>query len=384
MAGGPAVVTSGHARAGGVIHLVPALFDANDGIIGGAERYVLELARHMADVVPTRLVTFGERDREERLGALTIRVIGGAWLVRGHRSNPLAAALLGELRRAGTVHCHQQHVVMSSVAALTMRLLQRRVFCTDLGGGGWDVSAYVSTDRWFNAHLHISEYSRTIAGHEKAPWAHVVFGGVDTERFSPGDSTATNETVLFVGRLLPHKGVDHFVDAIEPGMRAEIIGPAPDARYRHDLEVRAQGKPIVFRGGCDDVALIEAYRRAACVVLPSVYRDLYGGETRVPELLGQTLLEGMACGKPAVCTNVASLPEIVDDGVTGFVVPPNDASALRSAIRWLLDHPVEALGMGARARQRVLNRFNWRTVVNTCLEVYGLRQAAGEAAPARG
>src|SRR5215217_4465925 len=73
--------------------------------------------------------------------------------------------------------------------------------------------------------------------------------------------------------------------------------------------------------------------------LPSVYRDREGGETPVPELLGQTLLEGMACGTPAVCTRVASLPEVVDDGVTGIIVPPNDPVALGAAIRWLRHHP---------------------------------------------
>ena len=77
---------------GEVLHLVPALFDARDGIIGGAERYVVELARHMAGVVPTRLVTFGDRERQERIGSLQIRVIGGAWFVRGQRYNPVAPA----------------------------------------------------------------------------------------------------------------------------------------------------------------------------------------------------------------------------------------------------------------------------------------------------
>ena len=355
-----------------VVHLVPALFDANDGIIGGAERYALELARHMADVVPTRLVTFGARDREERLDRLAIRVIGGAWRVRGQRSNPLAVAMLPELRSAAIVHCHQQHVLMSSIAALTMRLLRRRVFCTDLGGGGWDVSAYVSTDRWFHGHLHISEYSRRIAGHTGAPWARVVFGGVDGERFCPDGSTPSGGTVLFVGRLLPHKGVNDLVDAIEPGVRAELIGPVHGPRYRQELALRARGKQIVFREGCDDAALVEAYRRAACVVLPSVYRDLYGHETRVPELLGQTLLEGMACGRPTICTNVASLPEIVEHGVTGLVVPPNDPPALQSAIRWLFDHPDQAAEMGRRGRERALAKFNWRTVVDGCLDAYGM------------
>ena len=60
------------------------------------------------------------------------------------------------------------------------------------------------------------------------------------------------------------------------------------------------GKCVKFHQGCDDAALIERYRRAICVVLPSVYRTMYGDETMVPELLGQPLLEGMACGLPAI------------------------------------------------------------------------------------
>src|SRR5690606_27874012 len=122
------------------------------------------------------------------------------------------------------------------------------------------------------------------------PWAHVIFGGVDTNRFSPDPSVPREASVLFVGRLLPHKGVNDFIDALEPDMPAQVIGPAPHAAYFDDLQTRARGRNVAFRTDCDDVALVEAYRRAACVDLPSVYRDLYGGETRVPELLGQTLL----------------------------------------------------------------------------------------------
>ena len=61
-----------------VVHLVPAIFGA-DGIVGGAERYAMELARHMASRLPTRLVTFGDRDRREQSGALHIRVLGAPW-----------------------------------------------------------------------------------------------------------------------------------------------------------------------------------------------------------------------------------------------------------------------------------------------------------------
>ena len=85
---------------------------------------------------------------------------------------------------------------------------------------------------------------------------------------------------------------------------------------------------MAFHQDCDDDALIDAYRRSLCVVLPSVYKTMYGDETTVPELLGQTLLEGMACGSPVICTRVASLPEVVEDGVTGFIVPPNSPARL--------------------------------------------------------
>ena len=106
------------------------------------------------------------------------------------------------------VHCHQQHVLASSLSALFCRLTARRVFVSDLGGGGWDISGYVSTDKWFNRHLHISEYSRKINGQSANPKASVIFGGVDLNKFSPDTSVPRNGKVLFVGRILPHKGID--------------------------------------------------------------------------------------------------------------------------------------------------------------------------------
>lgn len=353
-----------------VLHLVPALFGADDGIVGGAERYALELARHMAEVTRTTLLTFGEREREETEGQLRIRVIGNPWYVREQRTNPVALALMNEIRKAEVVHCHQQHVLASSLAALLGKLTRRRVFVSDLGGGGWDVSSYVSTDRWYRAHLHISEYSRRIYGQADKRWAHVILGGVDTEKFSPDETVERDGTVLFVGRLLPHKGVDDLIKAVPADMRLELIGQVTQARYLEDLKALAQGKQVIFRHDCDDRALVHAYRKALCVVLPSVYKTMYGEVTNVPELLGQTLLEGMACGAPAICTDVASLPEVVEDGVTGFVVPVHDGAALGQKLRWLREHPQEANEMGRAARARVLEKFTWQDVVERCLEIY--------------
>src|SRR5690554_4833190 len=99
-----------------VLHVVPALFGPQ-GVVGGAERYAYELARHMARVVPTTLVAYGEADREEFHGALRVRVFGRPWHVRRQTSNPFSVRILREILRADIVHCHQQHILTSSVAA---------------------------------------------------------------------------------------------------------------------------------------------------------------------------------------------------------------------------------------------------------------------------
>jgi len=352
-----------------VLHIVPALFGAQ-GVVGGAERYAFELARHMARVTPTALVSFGDHDSDERVEGLRVRTVARPWLVARQRANPFSLRVLREIARADVVHCHQQHILMSSAAAVTARALGRQVFCSDLGGGGWDLSAYVSTDGWFHGHLHISAYSRDVAGHGGRTDAWVIHGGVDTERFSPDASAMRGPHALFVGRILPHKGLDDLVEAADADTPIRIVGPAAAPEYLERLRARTRDRTVSFVHGLTDDALVAQYRAAGCIVLPSVYRDRQGAETPVPELLGQTLLEGMACGTPAVCTRVASLPEVVDDGRTGIVVAPNDPAALRDAIRWLRQHPAEACRMGAAGRARVLERFTWDRVVQHCLAIY--------------
>jgi len=352
-----------------VLHLVPALFGSG-GVIGGAERYTLELARHMAHAVPTRLVTFGSDAVERRIDDLDVRVVSGARHVRGQSNNPIAAAIFPEILHADVVHCHQQHVLMSSMAAATCRVTGRRVFATDLGGGGWDISAYISTDGWFDGHLHISEYSRSVYGHDGKTWARVILGGVDTTRFSPDISVPRADRALFVGRLLPHKGVAELITALPADVVLDVVGPLNETGYVERIKAAAVHKSVTFHHDVNDDQLVEAYRRASCVVLPSVYHASDGSGTKVPELLGQTLLEAMACGTPVICTRVASMPEIVVDAETGFIVEPGDGNALVDRIRWCISHPKDARQMGAAGRRRVLSRFQWPQVVQRCLEAY--------------
>jgi glycosyltransferase involved in cell wall biosynthesis len=349
-----------------VVHITPALFGADGGVYGGAERYGLELARHMAEVVPTRLVSFADRPGRLAVGRLDVRLLGPCWHVRGQRLNPLHPGLVRAVAGADVVHCHQRFVLASELGALLARASGRRAFVSDLGGGGWCLASRLDSDRWFHGHLHISEYSRAVSRAS----GRVVYGGVDVERFSPDPSVPREPLVVFAGRLMPHKGVDTLIAALPDGLALELIGRPYDPRYLADLKRLAAGKPVRFRHDCDDRELVRAYRRAVCVVLPSVYRDLYGNETRVPELLGQTLLEGMACGTPVVCTAVASMPEVVTDGETGFVVPPYDPAALRAVLERLWAGPAEVTRLGRAGRRRVLDHFTWPAVVRRCLDAY--------------
>ena len=233
-----------------MLHIIPALFGGT-GSVGGAERYALELARHMADRVPARLLSFGDNSREEILGNLHIRISGKPYYVRGERMNPLSWDIVDEVRRANVVHCHQQHIAASSVAALLSRMTSRKVFVTDLGGGGWDVSSYISTDRWYHGHLHISEYSRQVFGHATNPRSRVILGGVDTEKFSPTTVKPRRSHVLFVGRLLPHKGVENLIRAIrprtiQPELPLTIIGPKLHDAYFSELQSLAVGNRSAF------------------------------------------------------------------------------------------------------------------------------------------
>jgi len=363
-----------------VVHVAPNLFGDT---FGGAERYALELSRAMAKRVPTTLVTFGPKSRRERSGELNIEVLRNWIDFRRFRFDPLNPCLTRYLRRADIIHCHQ-HTMMSSMALLYARAAHKPIFSTDLGGGGYGLHRIVNVTRWYSGHLHISEFSRTNFGHRELPGARVVFGGVDPERFSPDHTVARSGAVLYVGRLLPHKGVNYLIQAMAAKTPLTIIGqPFPHAqRFQEDLLRLAEGKRVTFIKRCGDREIIEAYRRALCIVLPSVHTTVYGEYHPIPELLGQTLLEGMACGSPAICTNVTSLPEIVEDGVTGFVVPPNDSGALRDRIEWLRDHPSQARQMGLMARSRVVEKFSWQAAVSRCLEAYGIaRQTAALSGP---
>jgi glycosyltransferase involved in cell wall biosynthesis len=359
-----------------VLHISPAAFGGDNQFFGGGERYVLELARAMARKVPTTLLTFGASSKQEKDGPLTALTLRN-WIHFGRfRLDPVNPFVLAAIAQADIVHVHQTYTMISGFSALVGRLTRKPVFTTNLGGFGYGLHRIFDTRDWFTQHLHISQFSRRLDGHQDLVNAGVIYGGVDPDRFHPDPTVPRTNEVLVVSRLLPHKGIDYVIDAIDEQMSLRVIGHpfAHAADYRKLLSESAAGKNVVFDEQCGDAELIRAYQGALCIVGASVYRSVFGSNHPNSELLGLALLEGMACGRPGIATDVASLPELIEDGVTGFIVPPNDPVAIREKIKWLMDHPSSADKMGAAARRRVLRLFTWDAAVAECLKAY--RQAA--------
>jgi len=328
----------------------------------------------MSERTPTRLVSFGDEAQRWRDAALHLRVLPRTSYVRGNRFNPLSPDLAAEILQADVVHCHQQHILASSLSAMFGRMAGKTIAVTDHGGGGFDFSWYVSTDALFDCHLHVSTFSRSSAGQQDNPRARVILGGVDAVRFSPQvDSLACRSRTLFVGRVLPHKGVHDLIEAMPPAIGLDIVGPETDPGYSAALRSLARGRDLRFFGAVTEAVLVDRYRHALCVVLPSVHQSRFGAHTNVPELLGQSLLEAMACGTPVVATSVGGMPETVVDGVTGFVVPPGEPTTLRARLERLAGDPSLVEQMGRAAVAHTTRIFSWDRVVDRCFEAYGYR-----------
>ena len=170
--------------------------------------------------------------------------------------------------------------------------------------------------------------------------------------------------VLFVGRLVPYKGVDVLLDAMA-GLDAValIVGDGPQ---RGALEAQAHrlgiANKVRFLGSVTDQRLASLYRECDVFVLPSVTRQ---------EAFGVVQLEAMAAGKPVVSTDLGTGVGWVNrHGETGYVVPPRDANALGSAIRRLLADPDLRRSMGDAAMRRVRSTFTVDRMIDDTLALY--------------
>ena len=354
-----------------VIHISPTAFGA-DGLFGGGERYPVELSKALARHIDCKLVTFGSRGAAYLDGDLDVTVLERAVLLRGHPAHPLGRGLIRELHGADVLHVHHLRAVPSRVAAIVASLERRPVVVTDHGLGR---SRWPALDaRLFDRFLTVSRYSAQTLGSPTAKTT-VIYGGADIGRFNP-EPGQDRAGVLFVGRLTPHKGVDRLIAALPADAKLTVAGTAghdprlPESDYPRLLRGVAQGHDVRFVGRVADDELPGLYRGARVVVLPSVYETCYGTQVAIPELLGLTLLEAMASGTPVIASDVGGLPEVVVDGVTGFIVAPGDVATLRARIEQLLGDDALLAEMGTNARHHVEENFTWDRCAQRCLAVY--------------
>jgi glycosyltransferase involved in cell wall biosynthesis len=207
----------------------------------------------------------------------------------------------------------------------------------------------------------------------------MIKGGVDARLFTPPAVRPPRDRVLYVGRLLPHKGIDQLIEALPPDLPLTCCGRPYHADYFARLRHLAAGKQVEFVTDASDAVIREMYSRAWANVLPSVYQDCYGQRYVAPELMGLTLLEGMACGTPVICSRVGAMPEFVRHGETGFVF--DTPAELTAQLRTLAGDPPLAERMGFHARRAVETEFDLRVCGAKLVDVYrGLIEGGGAAA----
>jgi starch synthase len=216
---------------------------------------------------------------------------------------------------------------------------------------------------------------------------HVVHNGIDTTLYRPDHRTdvlarfgldADRPYVLFVGRITRQKGVPHLLRAvrdIDPAAQVVLCAGAPDTP-EIDQEFRDLYQELSrVREGVHWIPqmlprpeVIQLLTHAAVFVCPSVY-----------EPLGIVNLEAMACGTPVVASQVGGIPEVVEDGKTGLLVPLDDdfETGLAQALDSVVGDPEAARRMGEAGRERAVGEFGWDAVARRTVRLYGeiLKQA---------
>ena len=174
--------------------------------------------------------------------------------------------------------------------------------------------------------------------------------------------------LLFVGRLAPNKGLFELVDAFrvlaaeDPEVSLVLVGDDGGVEEEVARRVRLAGLDRrVFRIGflADESLLAGAFRDGGLFVLPSEY-----------EAFGLVLLEAMAQGSPVVATRVGGIPEFVEDGSAGLLVPPHDERALAAALLELWPDEARRRAMGQYGRERIVPRYTWEALVDRLEAVY--------------
>ena len=194
-----------------------------------------------------------------------------------------------------------------------------------------------------------------IGEHEVAPFV----------KFAENDPGPDGRRVLFFGRIHRYKGLDCLIRAEPlithevPDARIVIAGTGEEfGRYEEAMAGRDAFEVYNYRIPYEEGARL--FQQASVVALPYIEASQSGV---IPTAYGFR--------RPVVVTNVGSLPEVVDDGVTGYVVPPRDPEALAAAIVSLLKDPAACRRMGDQGYTKLKTDMAWSTIARSLLAVYG-------------
>ena len=338
--------------------VMPTYFD-DGSVLAGGERYAHELATALSRKTPTTLFTFSKKKSVGKVGPLTVRRCGVLFYAGGI-VNPVSFSHIPDLMNFDVIHCLQPRTWVTDLAFISGFLSHKKTFLTDLGGGAlYTPGRFLPLHRLIHGFLPISEFNRGLNLKIQKP-VTILYGGVDTHLFSPSSEIQkSRDLILHVGRIFPLKGLHLLIEALPPQARLEVVGQCHDSAYRDKLKSLCIGKRVKFLGALSDAQLVQKYREAFITVLPSLVDTGFTSS-----------MESMACGTPVLGTRLGSLPEVVKEDVSGFLVEPNSVGALRKKIEELLAEPMRVEKLAPGCREEVLSRFTWEYVANRCLEAY--------------
>ena len=184
-------------------------------------------------------------------------------------------------------------------------------------------------------------------------------GEVIRDKYSLGN----DPLALFVGRLVPHKGIGILIRSLAYTRRGKllIVGDGPYKKWLIDLVKKLDlNERVIFVGPVDDYWLPSYYSATDVVILPSTSRL---------EAFGIVGLEGMASGKPLILSDIPGVRDVISEK-EGYIVEPLDPNAIAEALEKIWGAPEMAREMGKRGRKRVEALFSWEKVSKDVVEVF--------------
>ena len=212
------------------------------------------------------------------------------------------------------------------------------------------------------------------------------YHGLDLERFSPppvrlpgGDGTDVECPVvlLSVGRAVPKKGYGDLLSALAslpPDLAWRLIhvgGGVLAAGLRRRAQSLGLAHRIEWRGALPQPDVLTAYREADLFVLAAKITE-DGDRDGLPNVLLEAQSQSLAC----IATDISGIPELIEDGSTGVLVPASNPSALAFALAELIRDPARRAAMGAAGERRVRGRFSMTTGIDLLAQRFGLATAA--------